>query len=137
MSNQNNYSMSNQMFISTKNACVIKRFKDQVNLSEPLYRDLPVQFNSICGSPKHRDIYDYKFSFLETAYIVYLYLKNNWNSNFTKPSTAETKIYLPLLRQKMHKPGGLLVLGFLQTRHRFYWPRAPDHRLISKIEFWI
>ena len=24
--------------------------------------------------------------------IVYLYLKNNWNSNFTKLSTAETKI---------------------------------------------
>ena len=66
--------MSNQMFISTKNACDIKRFRDRVNLSEPLYRitqDLPVQFNSICGSPKHGDIYDYKFSFLETAYIVY------------------------------------------------------------------
>jgi len=60
------------MFISTKNACVIKRFKDQVNLSEPLYRmtqDLPVQFNSIhvYGSPKHGDIYDCKFSFFERA----------------------------------------------------------------------
>ena len=32
----------------------------------------------------------------------------------------------------MHKPVGLLVLGFLQARDRFYWPRAPDHRLISK-----
>ena len=32
--------------------------------------------------------------------IVYLYLKNKWNSNFTKLSTADTKIYLPLLRQK-------------------------------------
>ena len=32
----------------------------------------------------------------------------------------------------MHKPDGLLVLGFLQARDRFYWPRAPDHRLISK-----
>ena len=59
--------MSNWMFISTKNACVIKRFKDQVNLSEPLYwmsLVLPVQFSSICGSPKHGDIYDCKFSFL-------------------------------------------------------------------------
>jgi hypothetical protein len=37
--NQNNYSMSNRMFISTKKACVIKRFKDQVNLSEPLSDD--------------------------------------------------------------------------------------------------
>jgi hypothetical protein len=58
----------------------IKRFRDQVNLSEPLYQitqDLPVQFNSICGSPKHRDIYDYKFSFLETAYIVYLCLMSH------------------------------------------------------------
>ena len=44
--------------------------KTQVNLSEPLYqmtRDLPVQFNSICSSPKHGDIYDCKFSFLERA----------------------------------------------------------------------
>jgi hypothetical protein len=32
----------------------------------------------------------------------------------------------------MHKPDGLLVLGFLQARDRFYWPRAPDHQLISK-----
>jgi hypothetical protein len=32
----------------------------------------------------------------------------------------------------MHKPVGLLVLGFLQAQDRFYWPRAPDHRLISK-----
>jgi hypothetical protein len=47
-----------------------KKFKDQVNISEPLYRitqDLPLQFNSICGSPKHGDIYDCKFSFLERA----------------------------------------------------------------------
>jgi hypothetical protein len=46
--------MSNRMFIyKKKNTCVIKRFKDQVNLSEPLYqmtRGLTVQFNSICGS---------------------------------------------------------------------------------------
>ena len=62
--------MSNQMFISIKNECVIKRFKDQVDLSEPLYRmtrDLPLQFNTICGSAKHGDIYDCKFSFLERA----------------------------------------------------------------------
>jgi hypothetical protein len=62
--------MSNRMFISAKNVCVIKRFKDQVNISEPLYRmtlHLPVQFNTICGSPKHGDIYDCKFSFLERA----------------------------------------------------------------------
>jgi hypothetical protein len=32
----------------------------------------------------------------------------------------------------MHKPGELPVLGFSQARDRFYWPRAPDHRLISK-----
>jgi hypothetical protein len=34
----------------------------------------------------------------------------------------------------MHKPDGLLVLGFIQARDRFYWPRAPDHRLISKTD---
>ena len=55
------WTMSNRMFISsTKNACVIKLFKDQVNLSEPLYR-----MTRDCGSPKHGDIYDCKFSFLE------------------------------------------------------------------------
>ena len=64
--------------------------------------------------------------------IVNLHLKNNWNSNFTKLSTAETKILTTSQTKKMHKPGGLLVLGFLQARDRFYWPRAPDHRLISK-----
>jgi hypothetical protein len=41
--------MSNRMFISTKNACVIKRFKDQVNISEPLYR--MTRYYSICSSP--------------------------------------------------------------------------------------
>ena len=64
--------MLNRMFISTENACVIKRFKDQVNLWEPLNRmtwDLPVQFNSIYGSPKHGDIYDCKFSFLEGTFL--------------------------------------------------------------------
>jgi hypothetical protein len=59
--------MSNRMFIyQQKNTCVIKRFKDQVNISEPLYRmtqDLPVQFNSICGSPKHGDTTANLFAF--------------------------------------------------------------------------
>jgi hypothetical protein len=94
-------------------------------------RDLPVQFNSICGSPKHGDIYDCKSSFLERAKLFIFILKiieTTTSQNFQQLKQK----YLPLLRQKMHKPDGLLVLGFLQARDRFYWPRAPDHRLISK-----
>ena len=94
-------------------------------------RDLPVQFNSICGSPKHGDIYDCKSSFLERAKLFIFILKiieTTTSQNFQQLKQK----YLPLLRQKMHKPDGLLVLRFLQARDRFYWPRAPDHRPISK-----
>ena len=72
--------MSNGMFISTKNACIIKHFNDQVNLSEPLYRmtrDLPVQFNSICSSPKHWRYLRLQIILSQEGKIVYLYLKNN------------------------------------------------------------
>ena len=63
--------------------------------------------------------------------IVYLYLKVIETATSQNFQQLKQK-YLPFLRQKMHKPDGLLVLGFLQARDRFYWPRAPDHRLISK-----
>ena len=43
------------------------------------------------------------FPFSRGRICLYLYLKNNWNSNFTKLSTAEAKI-LTTSQKKMHKP---------------------------------
>ena len=126
--------MSNRMFISTKNACVIKRFKEQVNLSEPLYRmtqDLHVQFNSICSSPKHCRYLRLQIILSWESKIVYLYLKNNWNSNFTKLSTAEAKI-ITTSQIKNAQARRTSSFEILQARDRFYWPQALDHRLISK-----
>jgi hypothetical protein len=87
--------MSNRMFItSTKNACVIKLFKDQVNLSEHLYR-----MTRDCGSPKHGDIYDCKFSFLEREKLlifIWKIIETAASQNFQQLKQK----YLPLLRQK-------------------------------------
>jgi hypothetical protein len=33
----------------------------------------------------------------------------------------------------MHRPGGLLVLGFLQAWDRFYWPQAQENVAINLI----
>jgi hypothetical protein len=71
--------MSSRMSISIKNACVIKRFKDQVNLSEPLYRitrDLPLQFNSIYAVLQNMEIFtNATFPFSRGQYCLSLFKK--------------------------------------------------------------
>ena len=104
--------MSNQMYISTKNECVIKHFKDQVNLSKPLYRktrDLP--YNSLAnGFFQKMEIFTtannnkkklVSFPFSRGLNCLYL-------SKITKTATSQNfqwlkEKYLLLLRQKIHK----------------------------------
>jgi len=90
------------MFISTENTCVIKPSK---SFGTSLSDDTGListctgtyQYNLICGSPKHEDIYDCKFSFLERAYT-----ETATSQNFQRLKQK----YLPLLRQKIHKTSG-------------------------------
>jgi hypothetical protein len=95
-------------------------------------RDLPVQFNSIMRFSKTCRYLRLQIFLSREGKIVYLYLKNNWNSNFTKLSMAEKKKNNNNYYFSDKKCTRLLVLGFLQAWDQFFRPGVPDHRLISK-----